>query len=122
MKILTSSIARIIFAIPFLVFGTFHFLNTEAMLSMVPIPGGLFWVYFTGLALIAASVSIILNKLTMISCILLAFLLLTFIVTIHIPGLMNESTMQMSMMNLLKDMALMGAALSFAGVLERQNK
>ena len=42
MKILTTTIARIIFAIPFLIFGLNHFMKADMMAGMVPsfLPGG----------------------------------------------------------------------------------
>ena len=117
MKVLTTTIARILFALPFGIFGMLHFMGAKDMAGMVPIPGGVIWVYITGTALLAASIAIIANKMGKFASLGLALLLLTFIVTIHIPGLGNEATMQMSMTSLLKDMALMGGALTYAGLL-----
>ena len=80
------------------------------------LPGGVFWVYLTGLALIAACISIIIQKEAKLASLLLALMLGVFILTLHIPGLMNEATMQLSMAALLKDMTLAGAALTYAGI------
>ena len=117
MKLLTTTIARILFALPFGVFGLFHFMGAKDMAGMVPIPGGVIWIYITGAAMLAACIAIITKKMGKIACLGLALMLLTFIVTIHIPGLGDEATMQMSMVSLLKDMALMGGALTYAGLL-----
>lgn len=51
MELLTSKISRYLYAIPFILFGVFHFLGAGDMAGMVPIPGGVFWVYLTGLAI-----------------------------------------------------------------------
>ena len=51
-----------LFALPMAVFGIMHFMAGEAMAGMVPIPGGVIWVYLTGAALIAAAVAIIIGK------------------------------------------------------------
>ncbi len=110
MNILTGTVGRYIFAIPFAIFGLFHFMNAGAMVGMVPLPGGVFWVYLTGLALILASVSIIINKQTKLATLLLGIMLLLFALLIHLPGVMNPDTMQMSMPNFLKDTALAGAS------------
>jgi len=120
MKVLTTTVARYLFAIPFIVFGLLHMMNGSAMAGMVPIPGGVFWVYLVGLALILAGVSIIMQKMMKLSALLLAVLLLIFILTMHIPGVIGGTgaAMQMSMMSLLKDMALMGAALTYSGLAE----
>ena len=106
-------IGRILFAIPMGVFGLFHFLHGQMMAGMVPayVPGGILWVYITGLALIAAAVSIVLEKQDKLATQLLAVLLGVFILTIHLPGLGNPQMMQMSMMALLKDLGLLGGAL-----------
>ena len=58
-----SKIGKYLYAIPMVIFGLFHFLNASAMAGMVPIPGGVFWIYLTGLSLIWAGVSIIIQKL-----------------------------------------------------------
>lgn len=108
---------RVIFAIPMAVFGIEHFLIGEQMAGMVPsyIPGGIFWVYLTGAALLAAAISIISRKWIWWSSVLLFVLLLLFALTIHLPGLFNAQSMQMSMISLLKDLSLAGAALYVAG-------
>ena len=110
---------RFIFALPFLVFGVFHFLNAQGMTGVVPswLPAPLFWVYLTGLCLVAGSISIIIKRYAGLACQLLALLLLVFILTIHIPGLGNPAMAQMAMMGLLKDLGLLGGALAYAKLL-----
>ena len=121
MKNLTSTVGRVLFAIPFGVFGIMHIMFYDAMVGMVPdyIPGGGIWIYITGIALLGACIAIIIKKIAKIACLMLALLLLVFILTMHVPGLMSETDehMQMSMMQMLKDMALMGSALTYAGLL-----
>lgn len=123
MNILTTTVARVLFALPFGIFGLIHFLSAHDMVGMVPswVPGGIFWVYLTGIALIAASVSIITKNMGYLASLMLALLLLIFILTIHLPGLSNEATMNMALPAMLKDMALMGAALTYAGLLEGED-
>jgi len=113
MHTLTSTVARIIFAVPFAIFGLFHFMNASAMAGMVPIPGGVFWIYLTGAALIAASISILIKKEARLACLLLALLLAIFALSIHLPGALGGD--QASVSSMLKDLALAGAALGFAG-------
>jgi putative oxidoreductase len=109
-----SKIGKYLYAIPMVIFGLFHFLNASAMAGMVPIPGGVFWIYLTGLSLILAGVSIIIQKLDEWSSFLLAGLLLVFVLTIHLPGVLAGGEMaQMYMTNLLKDIALAGGALTY---------
>jgi uncharacterized membrane protein len=122
MKALTSTVARILFAVPFIVFGVMHLGNANAMSGMVPsfIPGGVFWVYLTGIALLLAAVSFIIQKYTDYAGLLLAGLLGLFILTIHLPGLGSTEPvtiprMQLSLTNLLKDLGLAAGALILAG-------
>ena len=109
-----SKIGKYLYAIPMVIFGLFHFLNASAMAGMVPIPGGIFWIYLTGLSLILAGISIIIQKLDEWSSFLLAVMLLVFVLTIHLPGILAGGEMaQMYMTNLLKDLALAGGALIY---------
>ena len=118
MKALTTVVAKILFAVPMLLFGIMHFMNAGAMSGMVPgfLPAPVFWVYLTGLALVAASVSIMTGYKTRLASLLLALMLASFVLLIHLPGVMNPDTWQMSMPSLLKDTALAGAALFIAGI------
>jgi uncharacterized membrane protein YphA (DoxX/SURF4 family) len=119
MKTLTN-IGRIVYAIPFLIFGIFHFMNAGGMAERIlnGWPANVFIVYLTGAALILASISIIINKLARTASLLLALFLLLTIALVHLPGLANEDTMQMAMSNALKDMGLMGGAIILAGLLK----
>lgn len=117
MEYLLRIAGKYLYALPFAVFGLFHFINASSMAGMVPIPGGQFWVYFTGVALIAAAVSIIMNIKVRLACTLLGIMLLVFALSIHLPGVIgadNPQSMQMSMTSLLKDLALAGGAFFIA--------
>ncbi|MBN9401103.1 MAG: DoxX family membrane protein ['Candidatus Kapabacteria' thiocyanatum] len=110
---------RVFFMIPFLVFGIMHLMAGEQMAGMVPIPGGVIWIYITGIAQIAAAISILTGKQTRLACILLALLMLIYVVTMHIPGMMhaaNQAASQASMSAALKDLGLAGGALILAYV------
>ena len=116
-----KNIGRIVFAIPFAIFGLMHFMAAGDMAGMVPnwVPGGVFWVYLTGLALIAAAVSLITKKKIFLAAELLALLLMIFVLTIHLPSLLGGN--QMAMASLLKDMSLAGGALLIAGLYKDNN-
>ncbi len=120
MQVLTTTVARILFGIPFLVFGLLHLTNASAMAGFVPIPGGVFWVYLTGIALIAAAVSLWTGRYAKLAMLLLAGMVAIFALTIHLPGAMNEATRMSSMPNLLKDLGLVGGALTWAGIFARE--
>lgn len=108
-------LACIVFAIIMAIFGIFHLISAENMKDKVPswIPGGIIWVYITGIGFILASVAILINRQTKLACYLLAAMLLIFIFTIHIPNIANgpdESAKQMAMLLMLKDVGLTMAA------------
>ena len=113
---------RILFALPFGILGLNHFLMTDVYLGMMSsfIPGGAYSILVSGLLLIVASISIILNKNIKIACFGLAAMLFIFIATIHIPGLFNPDpkTVQLALMELLKDTGLMGGAIMIAVYLD----
>ena len=116
MKLLTGKVARILFALPFGIFGVLHFVGASKMAMMVPpyVPGGVLWVYLTGLALIAACIAFIIEQQVYTAGLCLAALLVVFVLTVHVPGLMGPM-MEMSMMAMLKDVALIGGCLMMAG-------
>jgi uncharacterized membrane protein len=116
MKSLTGSTARIIFAIPFGLFGVMHFMKTDMFAGMVPsfVPGGVFWVYLIGLALLAATAAIISGKMAREAALGLAALMLVFILTIWLPKLMgapDAAAMGMALGSLFKEIGLMAGAL-----------
>ncbi len=114
-----KTLARFLFAIPFLVFGLFHFMNTSAMTGMVPgwLPGNAFWVIITGLALVAAAVSMMIRVWDYWASLLLALMLILFVIIIHLPGATEGNQQAMTM--LLKDTALAGASLLYASYVAR---
>jgi uncharacterized membrane protein len=122
MKFLTGSFARILYAVPFIVFGINHFMYAGQMKNYVPsfFPLKTLLVYLTGLALIAAGVSIITKIRIRLASLLLAAMLFIFVLTMHIPGLFKEATMQMAMVAMLKDLGLAAAALMIAGTMEKK--
>ncbi len=109
-KDMLVKVGTYLFAIPFLVFGVMHLIDAQSLAFLVPgfIPGGVFWVYLTGLAFIAATVSIFVGKKVKLAMQLLALMLLIFVLTIHIPAVMDDMN---AASNLLKDLSLAGGAL-----------
>lgn len=122
---LQTTIARILFAVPFGIIGINHFFVIDFFKGMLTsfIPGGGFTIVFTGVLLVAASISIILKKYVAIACWLLAILLGLFILTIHIPNIiqLGGDEMQFAIMQLIKDTSLMGGALMIAGIYKEEN-
>ena len=113
-----TTIGRILFALPFALFGINHFVQREYYLGMLTsfIPLGAYTIILTGIMLIVASVSIMTRKFVKFSTIMLAILLFIFIITIHIPHLFSDSDRTVTIIALLKDISLMGGSLMIAGI------
>ncbi|MDX9853132.1 MAG: hypothetical protein RBS81_05065 [Tenuifilaceae bacterium] len=119
-----KTIGRILFALPFGIIGINHFVMVDFFSGMLTsfVPGGGFSIILTGIFLIAASISIITNRLIRLSCFLLAALLFVFIVSIHIPQLFEPEMAKFAFMQLLKDTALLGGALLIASTHKDEKK
>lgn len=113
-----STIGRILFGLPFAIFGINHFLMMNYYMGMLTsfIPRTGYIMILTGIMLIAASISIMTKKFMKLSTIMLAILLFLFIVTIHIPHLVHGTDTTATLIALLKDISLMGGSLMIAGM------
>jgi putative oxidoreductase len=113
-------IGVILYALVIGYFGVNHFLVAKTMVNYVPsfIPGGAFWVYLTGTALVLAAISFLIGRLTRLAGILLAVFLLLVVLTIHLPSVIHapdQAAVVIPMTNLIKDTGLAAAALIIAG-------
>lgn len=119
MTLLTGRFARIIFALPFAVFGIFHFMNESEMASLISeFPMAAIFVYISGAGLILGAIAIMIDKMARIASLLLAALLFLIIVFVHIPGMGSDDpmVMQIAMTSVLKDFSMLGGALIVAGI------
>jgi putative oxidoreductase len=114
-----TTIGRIIFGLTIAFFGIGHLTNANAMSGMIPsflsgfaVP----MVYFTGICLLAAAVSIVINRFSYYSGILLAIFLILIVITVHMPGLSDPAMAQVSMSMIVKDTAMAAGALMIAGM------
>lgn len=123
MKNLTT-IGRILFAIPFALFGINHFLMLDYYLGMITsfIPLGPYTIILTGIMLILASISIVTKILLKFSTLMLSALLLVFILTIHVPHLFADADKTVTIIALLKDISLMGGSLMISGIYSDEEK
>jgi len=109
MKIIgLSYIIKVLYFFPLFLFGIMHFCYPLYFEFLVPkfIPGGIFWVYFSGFALSVSSLTIILNIIPKISIICLILFVLSFIVTVDIPGVLYGKDTFRFAISLLKDVSL----------------
>ena len=118
-----STPGRILFALPFGIFGLNHFLMTDYFIGMLNsfIPGKEYTILLTGALLVACSVCIIINKYVQWCCYILASLLTVFIIFIHIPGLFYSGLKEeLAFFALLKDAGLLGGALVIAAFYQKE--
>jgi len=111
------SLGKYLFAVPFAVFGVFHFMNAEAMSGMAF--GQTILVYITGAALIAATISMLIGKMDKLASFLLGVMLLVFVFLVHLQGAMSGD--QMAMSGLLKDLMLAGGAFIYSAHVAKDN-
>lgn len=115
-------LGKYLFALPFTLFGIMHFTNTEQLASLAPF-GGRIIVYLTGIALIAAVVSMLIGKLDKLGSFLLGVFLILTAVLVHAKGLSSTDEIQKAtaMSGMLKDLMLAGAAWLYAAYIAKDN-
>ncbi|MEL6821044.1 MAG: DoxX family membrane protein [Calditrichota bacterium] len=110
-----TDIGRWIFAITFIMGGLLHVTGPQFAAAQVPDFFGypIFWVYVTGIAQFAFAASAILRKHDQLAGIMLFFMMLVFIFTIHIPTAAAGDFM--GVISIMRDTGYAGAALFYAG-------
>ena len=84
-------LGRVFVASPLALFGAGHLVGAQFLVALVPawMPWRLFWVYFVGLAEIAASASMVARKHVRLSATLLGIMFFTFVLTIHLHDVLR---------------------------------
>jgi putative oxidoreductase len=113
-------VGRILYALVVAFFGVNQFLSGTGMQKMVPsfIPGGAFWIYLTGTALLLAAIAFLIDKQRRLAGLLLAAFLLIIVLTIHLPAVLRATdiaTARFPLTNLVKDIGLAAGSLMVAG-------
>jgi uncharacterized membrane protein len=105
------------FAIPLAVFGAEHLSSGKFMLNAVPsyMPWRLFWVYFVGFALIAASLSIATKIQLRWSGLLFGIMMLLFVAMVHLPGAVTAGG-RIPWTIVVREMSFSGAGWVLAGI------
>jgi len=105
------------FATPLAVFGAEHLSMGSLMLNGVPpyMPWRLFWVYFVGVALIAASLSIAARIQVRWSGLLFGIMMLLFVAMVHLPGAVHAGG-RIAWTIVLREMSFGGAGWVLAGI------
>jgi len=104
------------FAVPMAVFGALHLWGVDFVLTIVPtyMPWRIFWAYFVGVALIAASLSIASKTLVRWSGLLLALMMLLFVVMMDIRGALSNPSDRFGWTLLLRELTFAAGGWLFA--------
>jgi len=86
------ALANVCFAAPLAVFGTLHLFAPQFVKDLVPryMPGRMFWVYFVGCALIAASLSIATGIAVRWSGLLVGIMMFLFVAMLYLPSALRH--------------------------------
>ncbi len=115
-------VGRVLFSIPFLYFAYEHITKADQMAGMVPswMPGATFWVYFTGIAMVAGAAAIVTGKMGMVGALGIAALMIVFDLTLWLPMMGKEGMADMATMSLMKDTMIAGGALGYASYFSKK--
>ena len=110
------------FAIPLAVFGAEHLSGARSIMLGVPsyMPWRLFWAYFVGFALVAASLSIAAKIQVRWSGLLFGIMMVAFVAMLHFPRALANPRNRIAWVIVIREMAFAGGGWILAGNALRQ--
>jgi len=111
------ALSNLCFAVPLAVFGALHLAAAPGLMSMVPsyMPWRLFWAYFFGFALLAASLSIATRIQVRWSGLLFGIAMFLFVAMMDIPGSLANPSNRFGWTLALREMLFGGGGWILAG-------
>jgi hypothetical protein len=105
---MVPTLGKFLYSIPLMVFGIQHLIYTAFLAQLVPswIPGSSFWVCATGLALVAAAISITFKWKDHWSTVLTGSVITLWIFVLHIPNLVANPKDEYEWTNLFQAIAI----------------
>ena len=112
------ALAHLCFAVPLAVFGALHLFGPQFVQGLVPryMPGRMFWVYFVGCALIAASLSIATKIAVRWSGLLVGVMMLMFVGMLYLPFGLKHMDARITWTIVFRESSFGGAAWILAGM------
>jgi uncharacterized membrane protein len=103
-------LSNLCFALPLAVFGAEHFAAARGIMTLVPrfVPWPLFWTYFVGVALLAASLSMATKIQVRGSGLLFGIMMFLFVAMMDIPGTLADPKNRISWALTLRELAFGG--------------
>jgi uncharacterized membrane protein len=110
-------LANLCFAIPLAVFGAEHLSGARFIMAMVPsyMPWRLFWAYFVGFALLAASLSIAAKIQVRWSGLLFGIMMFLFVAMLHVPRALASPGDRFAWVIVFREMSFGGGGWILAG-------
>ena len=111
------ALTNLCFAIPLAVFGAEHLSGARFIADAVPsyMPWRLFWAYFVGFALLAASLSIATKIQVRWSGLLFGVMMFVFVALLHVPGALAKPSERIPWTIVFREMSFGGAGWVLAG-------
>ena len=111
------ALSNLCFALPLAVFGALHLSAAQGLMTMVPayMPWRLFWAYFVGVALIAASLSIATKIQVRWSGLLFGIMMVLFVAMLHVPRALASPQDRFAWTIVIREMSFAGGGWILAG-------
>lgn len=111
------ALAPVFEAVPLAIFAAEHLLAAHDLMPIVPkwLPWHLFWVYFFGVALLAAAISFILWRCVRVSALLLALFFLIVVAIVDLPNLSTQAHDRLFWTLTVRELCFAGGAMTLAG-------
>jgi hypothetical protein len=117
-----ADVGRCLIAISLVVFAVQHFMYARFVATLIPawIPARLFWAYFTGIAFVAAAVSIATKRMLGMAAMLLGTMFLLWVVLLHAPRVAGAVRNGNEVTSLFVAVAMCGLSFVLAGTYGRR--